>query len=374
MGLLTVHLDNKKMHAVRDTSRNLDNCSDAISRVTISKNQTVLAPYGIGTLFSLIYLGARGETRAQMAKFFGLDDNASILKELEELTNLFETDKAIRNHFAFYVKSEYPLETQFQEMLKRFGEIRNISFNEMDRKAINALVEAKTDNMIKDFISNPFDPNLMILLLNTILCKPRFINPFNARKTKNGKFIRLDGSNVTVSMMTKKYKEDFQYTESDLGQIMELFCGGTRCVVGFILPRKNVPIERVQNLDPSRIHMHDNWVVEFHLPRFTIETEWDFTGLLKNAGLTLPFSSGGADFTGVGGYGQLYISMAIQKARIEVDEKGATAAAASAIGGCEESCMIRSKPKAVTMKCDRTFCGYIRLNDKVLFRFTYDGQ
>ena len=70
----------------------------------------------------------------------------------------------------------------------------------------------------------------------------------------------------------------------------------------------------------------------------------------------------------------MFICMAIQKAKIEVDENGATAAAASALGGKQECCFLRDKVPIVEMKCDRTFCGYIRLRDHVLFRFTFDGK
>jgi len=362
------------MQAALNKPSNLNRCSDAFSRLTTSNEQSVIAPHSIGSLFALIYLGARGETRDQLAKFFGLTDDASVLSELDELTKAFDNDSAVRNFFAFYARPDFPLEAEFQGMLKKFGDVRNISFSETDRKEINALVENKTDKMIKDFISSPFDPDLVILLLNTILCKLRFRSPFYEQSTKKQSFNCLNGSKVNVDLMHQKFDDDFRYAESHLCQVMELYCNKTRCRFGVILPKDDVSIGHVQNIDPSQIPMSDNYEVDFYLPRFTIEKEWNFVDLLKAAGLVNPFSSGEANFSGVDGRGKMYISMAIQKVKIEVDEKGATAAAASALGGSAESCFIKQNVKPVTMKCNRTFCGYIRLDDKVLFRFTYDGK
>lgn len=73
-----------------------------------------------------------------------------------------------------------------------------------------------------------------------------------------------------------------------------------------------------------------------------------------------------------GGNPGLYIGAAIQKVKMEVDEEGAKAAAASAVMMMEK-CLRMQKPIA-EVRCDRTFCGYIRIGEHVLFRYIYDGS
>lgn len=352
---------------------NLNRCSDAISQLVASPDQYIVAPHSIGSLFALLYLGARGETRNQLSKFFGLTDDSSILTELKELDNIFSNDPATRNFFAFYARSDFPIEHEFSQLLRQFSDIQNVSFDEKDRADINVLVEKKTDGLVRNFISQPFNDDLVFLLLNTILCKFTFTSSFSIFRTKPATFTCLNGSTTNVNMMHNTFNDGIIYTESDLCQVIELMCDKTKCTFGIILPRVDVPINQVQNLDPSQIPLNDQWIVELHLPKFTIEKQWDFRSLLTNAGLIDPFTHG-ANFTEINKSGKMYISMVIQKVKIEVDERGATAAAASAIGGREESCSYKPTAKKTVMSCDRTFAGYIRINDKILFRFTYDGK
>lgn len=358
---------------VVNKSGNLNRCSHAISQLVASPDQYVVAPHSIGSLFALLYLGARGETRNQLSKFFGLTDDSSIIAELKELDNIFSNDPATRNFFAFYARSDFPIEDEFSQLLRQFSDIRNVSFDEEDRADINVLVEKKTDGLVRNFISQPFNDDLVFLLLNTILCKFKFVTSFSRFRTKPGTFNCLDGSTINVNMMRNTFNDSIIYAESDLCQVIELACDKTKCTFGIILPRIDVPINQVQNLDPSQLPLNDQWIVELYLPKFTIEKQWDFSNLLTKAGLTNPFIHG-ADFTEINKSGRMYISMVIQKVKIEVDERGATAAAASAIAGREEGSEYKPNAKEVVMTCNRTFAGYIRINDKILFRFTYDGK
>ena len=72
--------------------------------------------------------------------------------------------------------------------------------------------------------------------------------------------------------------------------------------------------------------------VHLEIPKFKIESEIPLVKILKRLGMTKMFQQGVADFKGISDI-PLYVSDAIQKAFIEVDETGTEAAAATAITG-----------------------------------------
>ena len=96
--------------------------------------------------------------------------------------------------------------------------------------------------------------------------------------------------------------------------------------------------------------------VEVAVPKFKIESQHELNEPLQNMGLTHMFDPGKADFSGIAGHTDLFISKVIQKAFIEVNEEGAEAAAASA-----GIMMFRSLPDERFI-CDHPFLFVIRDN------------
>ena len=98
--------------------------------------------------------------------------------------------------------------------------------------------------------------------------------------------------------------------------------------------------------------------VEVTLPRFKIESEFDLVEPLKQLGMTDMFGSK-ADFSGMtGGTNKgLYVSEAVQKAFVVVNEEGTEAAAATGI-----TIVGRSMSYSKQFTCDRPFMFLIRDN------------
>ena len=261
-------------------------CSNVLSIGTSQDNQTAFSPPSIATLLAFCHLGARNETRKQMSKVLGFDDDESTHASLHMYCDIVKKDSALSNFFAFYVKNSYELDNKFVGKLSQFGDFRNVDFNEKDRAELNALVESKTDGMIQDFIADPFDPDLKLLLLNTLLCKVKFQYPFDKDKTQDKPFTKLDGTTVNVPLMFKYCKEydDYRYSESDKCQIVELFCKDTDCVFGILLPKEGVSPKEVYHLDPMTFTMRVNHEVGLLLPRFTVEQEHDLVPVIKGMG------------------------------------------------------------------------------------------
>ena len=93
------------------------------------------------------------------------------------------------------------------------------------------------------------------------------------------------------------------------------------------------------------------------LPRFKLEFKAELVSLFKQAGMTLPFDAGRADFSGMTGSPdrRLAIGGIVHRAVIDVMEEGTEAAAATAVT------MVRSSApaKAEEFHVDRPFLFYL---------------
>jgi serpin B len=71
--------------------------------------------------------------------------------------------------------------------------------------------------------------------------------------------------------------------------------------------------------------------VDVYLPRFKMEAGYGLGGMLSDMGMPDAFIENLANFSGMTGQPDLYIDKVIHKARIEVNEEGSEAAAATAV-------------------------------------------
>ena len=98
--------------------------------------------------------------------------------------------------------------------------------------------------------------------------------------------------------------------------------------------------------------------VDIYLPKFKFETQYELKELLSDMGMVDAFELPPADFSGISGHKDLYITKVIHKAIIEVNEEGSEAAAATAVVVGTKAVM--HKP---VFKADHPFLFMIRHNE-----------
>jgi serpin B len=96
--------------------------------------------------------------------------------------------------------------------------------------------------------------------------------------------------------------------------------------------------------------------VDLWLPRFRVETQYNLNQPLKNLGMNSAFS-GDADFSGMTGNKELFISDVAHKAFVEVSEEGTEAAAATGAVMSKTSLV-----KKVEFRADHPFIYLIKDN------------
>ncbi len=301
------------------------------------------SPYSISTALAMTYEGAKAETAQEIMEVFNYpekpvlrDGSHAIYQEINR------KDKGYKLHTAnaLWAERDYHfLESYFDTITTYYGgNIKNMDFrNKPDdsRTEINDWVELQTEGKIRDLIPpGVINPMTRLVLTNAIYFKGTWETRFNETLTEKASFTTPAGS-VDVDMMERTGKEaEFNYFEDSDAQIIELPYSGEDLSMLVILPKGNLA-DVESNLDAEKLSM---WMdslemqqVDLFLPKFKFETKYLLKGTLSDMGMPIAFNPGKADFTGMDGTNDLFISNVIHQAFVEVNEEGTEAAAATAV-------------------------------------------
>ena len=332
------------------------------------EDDLIFSPYSISLAFSMAYAGARSETEAQMAEtlqflpqgtqhlaFNAIDQRMSGLEEKVGGDAAIPFRLNVAN--AAWGQQGYRFEDAYLRTLAAdYGAgLRTIDFGQPEKASeeINAWISSQTEDRIKDLVSpDIIDPTTRLVLINAVYFKASWLSRFDESHTKDGPFTLLDGGETTVPMMRQTTYLD--YADGDGYQAVRLPYKGKAADMLVILPDEGRfgTVEARLNagfLDEVEDSL-DTKYVKLTMPRFDFETDLDLIKLLERMGMTAPFDSGVADFSGITGGKDLYISDVLHRANITVDEKGTEAAAATVLAMAESS-----TPQVTEMTMDRPF-------------------
>jgi serpin B len=109
-------------------------------------------------------------------------------------------------------------------------------------------------------------------------------------------------------------------------------------------------------------------MVNLSVPRFRVESTFSLNRAVESIGAASAFNRETADFSGMNGRGDLYISEAVHKAFIDVNEDGTEAAASTALAVSRTSAALDESPPVV-FRADHPFIFVIRdeMSGAVLF-------
>jgi serpin B len=332
----------------------------------------IFSPYSISLAFSMAYAGARTETEAQILNtlhflpqktqhpaFNAIDQKMSGLGERSGGGDAVPFRLNVAN--AAWGQGGYRFEDAYLKTLAAdYGAgLRAIDFGRPEKASeeINAWISSQTEYRIKDLVSpDVIGPTTRLVLTNAVYFKASWLSTFEESKTKDGRFIPLDGTETTVPMMHQTTYLD--YAEGDGYRAVRLPYKGEAADMLVIMPdegRFGTVEERLSTdfLDDVD-HSLDTQYVRLSMPRVDFEKNLDLIKSLERMGMKAPFDPGRADFSGITGGKDLYIGEALHRANITVDEKGTEAAAATVLA------MPTSMPPPPTeMTMDRPFISTI---------------
>jgi serpin B len=309
------------------------------------------SPYSISEALAMTYGGANGDTEKQMAGTlqFTLPQsqlhpafNSLDLQLAQRGQGAQGTDeKGFQLHVvnAIWGQQGFKFTSQYLDLLaQNYGAgLRVLDFGkspEPSRQTINQWVSDQTEAKIQDLLPQGSITDLTRLVLtNAIYFNAAWQSQFQKEATADGQFTLLDGSQVTVPMMQQT--KSFNYAEGDNYQAVELPYDGNELSMVIMLPKADQfkTFEAAltsQQVDTILGSLQSN-EVNLTMPKFTVESEFNLKKTLSDLGMPLAFDESQADFSGIDGQKDLYISDVVHKAYVTVDEKGTEAAAATGI-------------------------------------------
>lgn len=338
-----------------------------------SNNNLFFSPYSISTALAMTFGGARGETERQMAEVlhFTLEQKklhtvfGYLEKQLNEGGKKGIYELSVAN--ALWGQKGEPFLKGFLELVENFygGGLTQLDFSTLQtaedaRNIINAWIEKKTKEKIKELIAKKQVDGAILVLTNAIYFKGKWAIEFDKKDTKDAPFHITATKETNVPMM--HLKENFKYAEDEGLEILELGYKGEDLSMVLLLPREIGWISELEKrLSAENL---EKWFgnlkkreVEVYLPKFKITWgTFDLKEILKAMGMPIAFSPI-ADFSRMT-KSNLFISLVLHKAFVEVNEEGTEAAAATAV------VMLKSAmPKPVPIfRADHPFIFIIKEN------------
>lgn len=332
---------------------------DLYAKIRGLEGNLVFSPFGVYVALAMAYAGARGTTQSQMAKALHLNLPQGKVSEAvaEVASQILSAGKAraveIRAANGLWAEKSCPFLKEYVESMKVYSNqqgwlswfsdravLRQLDFKHnanSSRKAINKWVQDQTENRIKHLLA----PGTVTGLTRLVLTSAVYFNGKSALYfrgcededlTKPGGFYLLSGVPIPVPLMSNRGR--FGYWEEPGLQVLEMPYKARDLSMVVLLPPKERPFEEFeQSITPDKLDKLIGSLqlktVTVFLPRFRLTSEFNLKKPLIELGIKDAFKD--ADFSGMTGNRDLYISTAIHKACVTPNEEAPEAAAATGV-------------------------------------------
>ena len=338
------------------------------------------SPYGINVALSILANGATGDTRTEILNVLAVDNVENLNDAHKNFLATVEKNYRGENLFgvanAFLVDKRISgrgLNKDFQRTVTDVykADVRTADFAgniDGERKKIARFVAEKTNGFIPEYNSLASTGTLTDLF-NVVSFKCDWKFPFDKRFTERDDFTNCDGTKFQIEMMSKTFDEKISYLAD------EKFCGiqlpySTGAAMYLILP-----------VDENALNVSELWINEsttyrenfldalkksppfdgkvvVRMPNVAMEFDNSLIECFWKLGIKKALTDN-AEFFNVVNDTQLKIDNAIHHAKIDIDEKGTTAAAVTEITMLETTAM-PGPPRIVHFNANRPFVFVIR--------------
>ncbi|XP_032364772.1 serpin A3-5 [Etheostoma spectabile] len=297
------------------------------------------SPFCVSTALAALSVGAQGETHRQL--FNGLGFTTAPLTQTD-VDQAFQTLLQGANNpsqgdaskgTAVFVDNRFKPKPEFLQTLKQsyFTEGFNVDFTKTTESAdtINKYVEEKTNGKVDKLVEN-LDPNTVMYLLSYIYYKGTWATQFDPNLTEQDDFHVDENTKVPVLMMN--VETGFRtYQDHELNTMVLVLPFTSSYSMLLMMPDVMATLEN--GISPDHV---SNWMMaeprrqNVYIPKFSIKTSYNLNDVLSEMGMTDMFSDR-ANFRGISAEQGLSVSDVVHQATLDVDETGATAAAATGV-------------------------------------------
>lgn len=332
----------------------------------------MVSPFSIKMALAMAANGASGETKEEMLNVLRINDlndyNAfakEILKRLNEKDTIeFKAANSIWLNTDYYPENNVTFKDSFRDTIVDYYEGVSVTVNNDNAvSSINNWISRQTDGLIENVIS---DPEFLAALVNTIYFKGAWAVPFNENLTAAATFTDRNGKQSEIDFMHDT--DYYQYYENDEMQLLSLPYEDRNIEMLIVLPKgEDMPVLTNGIFDSMQFVR-----VDLSLPKFETEYFTDLSDTLKKMGMPRAFENNAqfAEEMFVNSPDPIKIDSVLHKTKIEVDEKGTIAAAATVISMGAGSPM---PTEPIDFHADRPFLYLIRdsVSGEILFMGEY---
>ncbi|KAB0801967.1 hypothetical protein PPYR_04153 [Photinus pyralis] len=319
---------------------NLKFAADVYQAISqINELNFLVCPLSAQIILSLATVGAKANTAKQLSSCLHLPDDSKRIKSIfEKLSYNFDVKEPYQLSSAnkIFLNDKCDVKDEYKEVavntFKSGIESMNFADGEKVAMEINRWVESKTNNKIKDLVKgNDINTDILALLVNALYFHGNWAYEFGDSMGYQDRFYVNENETVLIDLMTQRNDFNYYNNKEVNAEFLELPFVGNDVTMTFVLPKEKNGVSRLGKnistvLSKQPLEKVDAIIT---IPKFKIESVIEFKGVLESLGVTDPFSKG-ANFDGISDV-PLHIDNVIQKTFIEINEKGATAAAATEI-------------------------------------------
>ncbi|XP_053322835.1 serpin B6-like isoform X2 [Spea bombifrons] len=307
------------------------------------------SPLSISSALAMVYLGAKGNTAAQMSEVLQFNKAKDLHTDFQSLIsdiNKPGTDYLLRTANRLYGEKSFTFLDEFLGSTLKYyhADLECVDFSgkaEICRKNINDWVAQKTEGKIQDLLPDgSVDALTRLVLVNAIYFKGNWANQFDKSQTKEMPFRLSKNESKPVQMMYKKAKYQMTYIGDLLTKVIELPYVNNELSMIIMLPDEiednTTGLEKLEReltylkfMEWTNPEMMDRTEVELFLPKFKLENNYDLESVLSQMGMSDAFDIVRSDFSGMSGSNDLVLSKVVHKSYVEVNEEGTEAAAAT---------------------------------------------
>lgn len=341
---------------------------DLYQKLVDKEGNLIYSPFSIYQALLMTYAGAQGETAQQMMKTLGVQDENEIHNLMNALNVTLQSDPAygakdiqplvfnIAN--ALWAQKDFHFEQAFLDKLSAnyFAGLQLVDFNnpEKARQLINHWVEIQTNEKIKELVpEGMLNEMTRLVLTNAVYFKAAWTNRFDPARNTQEDFTSLDGTKSQVEMMNNSFTSAGFVGEGYT--VVSLPYEGGNFAMMALLPDDFAAFQKALNADKLNEIFgklsENSAMVNLTMPKFSIDSNFDLGKILPAMGMSNAFDASKADFSGMTGAKDLFISDVVHQAFIDVNEEGTEAAAATMVG-----MSLTSMPgETITLRLDRPF-------------------
>ncbi|XP_042305733.1 serpin E3 [Sceloporus undulatus] len=332
-----------------------------------NRTNLVISPASISLSLGLLQFGAQGNTFAQLKRALGYNTCDQDMREFlhkvyKEVTNSKQGPVA-QLACAFFVQAGIRLSPQFLQHVAFWANniVQQTNFSEPNRTAtqINEWIatnigDGEENCLSLETIDSPLN---QVAVVSTMYFKSTWQRKFTFTDTQSLSFTTTEG--ITLKVPTLYLCAEVNYGEFLIDSlerisVIELPYLGETVSMFVVLPsNRRMSLAAAESyLSVQTFPLWSNSLrrtkMDIFLPRFKIQNHLDLKMVLPALGITDMFDPVRADFKGISEQGNLYISEAIHKAKIEVTEDGTRASGVTAM-------VLLKRSRAPVFKADRPF-------------------